>query len=635
MRRGFPRGLVGSRAAALLLGAAAVLLAAALFFSEGSSAERLAWIGGAAILVTGATGAAALCGLVPLPRLGREGVALLALLAGLVVWIGASIVWSAAPDRSWVYFNRSVAYLAFAVLGLFVAAVEPRAPRRVAGGLAALLAGVAVWALAGKVVPALYEDYGRFARLRSPVGYWNGLALLCALGLPLALWLAARRTHTVAIRAAGAVLAYALVVAVFLTYSRGGLGAAAFAVAAWLFLTDERFESVGALAVALPPALAVVALGFALPGVAEDRQPRDVRVEDGGWFGLAVFVGGIPVAGLLVAALRYEAGRPVSAARRRLLVRGAAAAGAVVLVAGGVGVVVWGADSDVVPQDPSRIAEAGSNNRLDWWQEAWEAFEGEPLFGVGAGAFELVHRQLRDRPSIDVTEPHNLALQFLSETGLIGFLLAAGVAAAGLAGAWLALARLEGDQRAAATALAVGVPTYLLHGLVDFDWDFIAVSAPAFFVLGVLLGAGHERSTLRRPVLAVACAVGTLAALASIAAPPLADRKVDEAYAEVEQPQEAVDAARTAHSLNPLAVEPLLAWATAEEARGNLKRARELYVDAVELQPLNAETWYELARFEFDDGDRERARLHLERALELDPFFAPGASLLNLIEAGG
>jgi tetratricopeptide (TPR) repeat protein len=234
-----------------------------------------------------------------------------------------------------------------------------------------------------------------------------------------------------------------------------------------------------------------------------------------------------------------------------------------------------------------------------------------------------------------VTEPHNLALQFLSETGLIGFLLAAGVAAAGLAGAWLALGRLEGDQRAAATALAVGVPTYLLHGLVDFDWDFVAVSAPVFFVLGVLLGAGGERSPLRRPMLAVACAVGTLAAVASIAAPPLADRKVDEAYAEVERPQEAVDAARTAHSLNPLAVEPLLAWATAEEARGNLERARELYVDAVELQPLNAETWYELARFEFDDGDRERARVHLERARELDPFFAPATSLLNLIEAGG
>jgi tetratricopeptide (TPR) repeat protein len=634
MRRALPRGLVGAPGATLLLGAAGLLLAAALFFSEASSPERLAWIGGAAILAAGASGAAALFGVLPVPRLGREGVAFVVLLAALVAWIGASIAWSAAPDRSWDNFNRGAVYLAFAVLGLLVAAVEPRAPRRVAGGLAALLAGVAVWALAGKVVPALYDDYGRFARLRSPVGYWNGLALLCALGFPLALWLAARRAHGLALRVAGVVLAYALVVAVFLTYSRGGLAAAAFAIGAWLVLTEERFESVGALAVALPSAIAVVALGLSLPGVAEDRQPRDVRVEDGAWFGVALVVGAILVAGLAVAAGRYEARRPLSAARRRLLLRGAAVAGAVAILVGGAALAVWGAgvNADVVPQDPSRIGAAGSNNRLDWWQEAWEAFEGEPLLGTGAGSFELVHRQLRDRPSNDVTEPHNLALRFLSETGLVGFLLTAGTAAAGLVGAWRALGRLEGDEREAAAALAVGVPTYLLHGLVDFDWDFVAVSAPVFFVLGLLLGRPGER--LRRPLWAVGSALVALTALSSIAAPWLAERKVDEAYAAIERPEEAVDAARAAHRLNPLAVEPLLAWATAEEARGNVQRAGELYVEAVELQPLNAETWYELARFEIDQGDQERARRHLERARELDPFFAAAISLLNLIGAG-
>jgi hypothetical protein len=55
------------------------------------------------------------------------------------------------------------------------------------------------------------------ARLRSPLSYWNELALVCTAGVPLALWLARRR------RVAGVVLLYVLVVTVLLTYSRFGV----------------------------------------------------------------------------------------------------------------------------------------------------------------------------------------------------------------------------------------------------------------------------------------------------------------------------------------------------------------------------------------------------------------------------
>ena len=41
--------------------------------------------------------------------------------------------------------------------------------------------------------PWLYEDYGRIARLRGPVGYWNALALLGDIALPIGLCLATRR----------------------------------------------------------------------------------------------------------------------------------------------------------------------------------------------------------------------------------------------------------------------------------------------------------------------------------------------------------------------------------------------------------------------------------------------------------
>src|SRR5437773_1348726 len=82
-----------------------------------------------------------------------------------------------------------------------------------AGAAASLLALLVGWALLAKCVPALYDDYGRVARLRAPLTYWNELALLCDAGVPIALWLAAR-----ARRATGAVLLYGLVLTLLLTY---------------------------------------------------------------------------------------------------------------------------------------------------------------------------------------------------------------------------------------------------------------------------------------------------------------------------------------------------------------------------------------------------------------------------------
>jgi tetratricopeptide (TPR) repeat protein len=216
---------------------------------------------------------------------------------------------------------------------------------------------------------------------------------------------------------------------------------------------------------------------------------------------------------------------------------------------------------------------------------------------------------------------------------VIGFLLAAGTAAAAVWGAWLALRRLEGEQRAAAAALGLVLPTYLLHALADYDWDFVAVSAPSFFVAGLLLAAGRRPFTVaRHRVGAVAAVLVTWAALYSLLAPRLAERKVDDAYAALDNPSQAVDDARDAHSLNPLSIDPLLAWAAAEEAEGRTERALELYVQAVELQPLNPDAWFELGRFELEAlDDRQRARRDLSRALELDPYFAPAASLLSSV----
>jgi len=237
-----------------------------------------------------------------------------------------------------------------------------------------------------------------------------------------------------------------------------------------------------------------------------------------------------------------------------------------------------------------------------------------------------LHRKLRTS-SVDVREVHNLPLQFASETGLVGLLLAAAAAAAALLAAARALRRLDGVDRAAAAALAVALPAFLVHSALDYDWEFVSLCGPLFFVTGVLLATGRTPlRTRRRPVWALATVLVAWAALYSVAAPRVAAGRVENAYSQIDRGavEDAVASARSAHSLNPLSVEALLAWASAEEARGRLQKARDLYLRAVDLQPLNWYTWYQLGRFDIEVlGEDTAGRRALARAVELDPHGCP------------
>jgi hypothetical protein len=635
-REALPRPLSIGIPATLLPIASAVLLAAALFYGGGSRDERVTLIGAAAVLVAGAALAAAWLGLLPLPALDRSAKTFLVLFGAILVWSGIGLWWSIAPDLTWRYANRGLAYAAFCVLGVLVAVAIPRAVRVVAAGFALLVAAVIGWALAGKIAPTLYEDSFRFARLRDPLEYWNALALVAGLGIPLALWIAASRVHSNLVRALGALLLFATTVALLLTYSRGGVAVAAVAVVLWLVLTDRRLEGVAALVIGGLPALAVSAWAFGRPGLSEDGQPYTVRFDDGVRFGVVMAVVGAIVFGLAYLASRYEEHRPPTPELAHRVLRWALAGAAVAatLVVALAFVVAdpvdWAGDqfddftnptTQPVSQGPARLGSIGSNNRWGWWHEAWEAFTDDPIGGAGAGTFRLVHLKLRDNATV-VTEPHDLPLQALAETGLVGFLLAAGAALAGVLAVGAGLRRLQGEERAAGLALAAAALLYPLHGLVDYDWDFIAVSAPFFFLLGVLLAAESPVHRVRHPFEALAIAGVALAAFTALVTPWLSDREADAARDSLveDRAAEAADQADAARALNPFAVEPLFLAAEAAYARGDARRALRLYVRATELQPENWNTWYELGSFEGALRSYDWAELHLARARELNPF---------------
>ena len=171
-------------AGAVVAGGAGILCFAALFFGRGLSLGPLVWIGGFAVLLAAAAAAAALAGFVPAPRLDGPAAVFLGALFALAVWVGLTTLWSASPEASWQYTNRTLVYAMFALLGVLAATQLARPAETVADGAAVLLALLLAWALLAKCVPALYSDYGRLARLRAPLDYWNELALLAVVAVP-------------------------------------------------------------------------------------------------------------------------------------------------------------------------------------------------------------------------------------------------------------------------------------------------------------------------------------------------------------------------------------------------------------------------------------------------------------------
>ena len=86
--------------AALVVSSAAVL-GSALVFSGGLRDDRLAVIGGAAVLLCALAAAASFLGRLPRPSASIPGRIFLVVLTALVAWTGASVVWSILPDLSW------------------------------------------------------------------------------------------------------------------------------------------------------------------------------------------------------------------------------------------------------------------------------------------------------------------------------------------------------------------------------------------------------------------------------------------------------------------------------------------------------------------------------------------------------
>jgi hypothetical protein len=301
---------------------------------------------------------------------------------------------------------------------------------------------------------------------------------------------------------------------------------------------------------------------------------------------------------------------------------------AVVLGAGGAAsvsaadAVSSGRDCAEVVNDPSRLASLDPNLRLCWWGEALDIYAHHGLGGAGAGSFEVARKRFR-QDARNVVQPHSVPLQHLADGGVVGLTLFTLLVLGGAATCVCALRRLQGPERAAAAALLAAPAAYVLHALVDYNWDFLAVTAPTMLSLGVLAAAGRpEPPTRRRPLLAVGVLALAAVVLVSFAFPAFADRAQRSSTRELAtgNTEGARDQALWARFFNPLAPEPLLALARVAERQGRVLRAEREYIRAIELQPENPETWYTAGIFEFQVRDNMCAAYrYLNEAFTRDP----------------
>ncbi len=118
-----------------------------------------------------------------------------------------------------------------------------------------------------------------------------------------------------------------------------------------------------------------------------------------------------------------------------------------------------------------------------------------------------------------------------------------------------------------------------------------------------------------------------------MALPALAERDVDRSFTATEAGRlaEAVDAAKRARQLNPLAIAPLEALAVAADADGDEPLAVAWYEEATALQPANPDTWFALGLYHYlATGDQCAAYTALNASYTLDPNgsrWAPGGPL--------
>ncbi|MGD1058794.1 MAG: O-antigen ligase family protein [Solirubrobacteraceae bacterium] len=608
----------------------------------------------------------------------------LAALAAYTILSYLSILWAANTGDAWEGANRTLLYLlVFALFALW----------RQHGRSAALL--LCVWTIALIVLAAftaLHLSAASGAHLQSllpggrldyPTGYPNANAAQWLMAFWPALLLARSEQLPWGIRgllAGGAVL---LAEVALLSQSRGSIYATPVMVVLVFALLSGRTRT---FALLIPVVAGIAAAAPAVLHVGDNLKSEAVVPATLHTAVAAMFAAALAV-GLVVALGAYiESLRPFSHRARKRIGRGVRAVALLTLVVGVIGGLAvagnpvtriekgWNSFKGGYSSDNtsgSRLVSGLGSNRYDFFRVALDEFRAHPLVGIGADNFQqqyLAHGRSNETPHY----PHSVELRTLSQTGLIGAL----IALVGLCGALLAagrgLRRTDPLARYVAGAALAGFGYWVVHGSFDWFWEFAGLGAAAFALLGIAcalapargapadaepvpeateepdLGAaqpvpdaggltsrdaGHGRRG--RPLVIAAGLIVALAGAISLAAPWLSQLEVQSAaHIWTSSPQAAYARLRDAARLNPLSDEPDLVAGSIALRYGELTHAQQQFSLALKRDPGDAYATLERGAIASAKGERAAALGLLGQAVGLEPREPLAREALTIVRKG-
>jgi O-antigen ligase len=446
-------------------------------------------------------------------RLSRRAAIACAALLAYTAWSFLSVLWAHDQGTAFLGSVRALVYCAaFATFALL-----PWNQRSLRIALGALVAAVGAAAVAIAVKVAFVHDPSGLyldARLVYPLGYYNADAALLTCAAFVAVALAAQRSTPAPLRVGALVVAAACLQLAVLSQSRGWLFTLPVILVFALLLVPGRLRL---LASALGPALATAAVAPALLrvyGRATSNgvvlaQPRLARVlhQQGSHAVRAMLIADAIlalVAGIAVAL--DERVTPTERSARRANRAGLALAIAVALIGVALAVAAthghpiarverawrsFASTSESGGPGTSRFASLGSQ-RADFWRVGLHEWLEHPLAGIGQDNFASSYLRLGHT----VQEPrwvHSIELRLLVHTGLVGALLFALFLAATLVGALRG--RWAGTPERVAGGIALlPLAVWLVHGSVDWLWEFPVLSVPALAFAAAATAIVPERA---------------------------------------------------------------------------------------------------------------------------------------------
>ena len=312
------------------------------------------------------------------------------------------------------------------------------------------------------------------------------------------LWMS-RRAAWIPLRWISAAAIPAVLLALYFTYSRGGLLALLISAGILIALSRDRLWLVATLAIGALGALPAVLAVQARDSLAENLAGQ--AAVDQGVTVLLILLAGTALAAALFAGLRALerregelTGRALELSRHPTTLRAAAAILAVIAI--GVAIAVGGRawdqfkSSDVAfPENPSaHFSDLGGAGRSDFWRVAIDSFGEKPLIGTGAGTYQFDWDKRRSI-YLPLHDAHSLYLQTFAELGLIGGIIVLVLVGGVLWWAFCAWRDAREDQRELHAIVFAALVAMAVAFAIDWFWQILAMGSIFFIFAAVAISA--------------------------------------------------------------------------------------------------------------------------------------------------